>query len=248
MLSLSQEETIHRIWLYRVLTAIVDEPDLQELYFKGGTAAAMLNYLDRFSIDLDFDYQGPVTDIPKVRQTLKKIFKRLGLEIKDESQKVPQFFLKYPASARTDRNTLKVDVNLLVPKANKYEIKKLIDIDRLVYCQTKETMFANKLVAVLDRYKKNNSLAGRDIYDIHHFFLNGFKYNSEVIKERSGLNQGDFFIKLKNFIISKVTNTILDQDLNMLLPYDKFKKIRKILKSEVLFFINEEIKNLEKGL
>ena len=42
----------------------------------------------------------------------------------------------------------------------------------------------------------------------------------------------DFFKKLKKFITEKITNTILDQDLNQLLPYDKFKQIRKTLKDE----------------
>ncbi|HIP71371.1 MAG TPA: hypothetical protein EYH05_08260, partial [Anaerolineae bacterium] len=46
----------HRIQLTRLLTEILDDPYLAaSLYFKGGTCAAMLGYLDRFSVDLDFD-------------------------------------------------------------------------------------------------------------------------------------------------------------------------------------------------
>lgn len=237
-------EIIHKIWLYRILTAIVDNPNLQELYFKGGTCAALLGYLDRFSVDLDFDYLGSRHQIPKIRLELKKIFKNLDLEIKNESQKVPQFFLRYPTQAQGERNTIKIDITFPPPRANKYEAKRLVDIDRIVYCQSRETMFANKLVAVLDRYKRNKSIAGRDIYDIHYYFLNGYQYDSEVIKERTGWELKAFFIKLKKFIETKITTTIINQDLNMLLSYDRFKKIRKILKPEVLLFINEEIKNL----
>lgn len=40
----------------RLLIEIVDQPVLaHNLVFKGGTCAGMLGYLDRFSVDLDFD-------------------------------------------------------------------------------------------------------------------------------------------------------------------------------------------------
>ena len=42
---------------YRLLSAIYDNQILAgSLYFKGGTCVAMQGLLDRFSIDLDFDY------------------------------------------------------------------------------------------------------------------------------------------------------------------------------------------------
>jgi predicted nucleotidyltransferase component of viral defense system len=244
MITLNSQDAIHKAWLYRVLIAIVDNDNLHDLYFKGGTCAAMAGFLDRFSVDLDFDYVGKPEDLIKVRSDLEKVFKNLGLEIKDSSVKVPQFFLKYQAKDISGRNTLKIDITFPAPKANVYEPIKLVDIGRTVVCQNISTMFANKLVAILDRFERNNSIAGRDIYDIHHFFLNGYDYNKDVITERTGLNLIDFFKKLSAFIDEHITENILNQDLNPLIPYERFARFRKVLKSETLMFIDDEIKRL----
>ena len=67
----NQYDNIHKAWLYRVLEAIASDQYLSSvLYFKGGTCASMLGWLDRFSIDLDFDYGGKVEDIQKTRDSL----------------------------------------------------------------------------------------------------------------------------------------------------------------------------------
>lgn len=245
MITLNPQDAIHKAWLYRVLIAIVDNPNLHSLRFKGGTCASMMGVLDRFSLDLDFDHVGSKGDLVQVRCELEKIFKDLGLEIKDASVKVPQFFLKYPTKNSSDRNTLKIDVNFPPPKANVYEPIRLVDISRVVICQNTSTMFANKLVAVTDRFKRNNSIAGRDIYDICHFFLNAYDYNKEVIIERTGLSLIDFFKELLVFINEHVTETILSQDLNQLIPYDQFIKIRKVLKRETLMLLSDEIERLK---
>ena len=71
--------------------------------------------------------------------------------------------------------------------------------------------------------------------------MQGFKYNKEVIKERRGQEVSEFFSDLIQFIKDKITKTIIDQDLNTLLPYEKFKKIRKIIKQETLVFLNDEL-------
>lgn len=237
----SKKDAIHRAWLYRILSAIYDNQFLAAtLYFKGGTAAAIRGFLDRFSVDLDFDFIGDDKDIPKARKELEKIFKKLGLEIKDQSKIIPQYFLKYPNKAG-ERNTIKIDATTFKIKANKYEQVRLTDIDRIATCQSIETMFANKLVALIDRYEQNGVIAGRDLYDIHYFFMAGYEYDKDVIKERRGVEVKIFLSKLISFIEKKVTNTVIDQDLNMLLNPEKFKQIRKILKKEILMFLKNEI-------
>ena len=245
MITLNAQDAIHKAWLYRVLIAIVDNPKLHSLCFKGGTCASMAGFLDRFSVDLDFDYVGEKKDLSKIRTELEKIFKDLDLKIDDVSKKVPQYFLKYQNNDIRGRNTLKIDITFPAPQANIYEPIKLVDINRVVVCQNISTMFANKLVAVLDRFERHNSIAGRDIYDIHYFFINAYDYNKEVIVERTGLNVLDFFKKLSSFIDEHITETILNQDLNNLLSYEKFNKLRKVLKRETLMFLNDEIKRLE---
>lgn len=241
------KDAIHKAWMYRVLAAICDQAELAAiLRFKGGTCAAMRGLSDRFSIDLDFDYTGAEKDLTVARKELETVFRRLGLAIKDKSALVPQYFLKYPAPAESGRNTLKIDITFPPPAANRYETVRLGEIDRVIDCQTVETMFANKLVAFFERYEKHGSIAGRDLYDIHHFFMNGYGYEPAVIIERRG--GGDvqgFFRRLLGFIDEKITDTIIDQDINMLLERGQFSRIRKILKTETMIFLRDEIGRLE---
>ena len=227
--------------MYRVLTSIVDTPELAKtLRFKGGTCAAMRGFLNRFSVDLDFDIIADKCELPRLRKKCELIFEKSPLEIKDQSSNTLQFFLKYPAGKR-ERNSLKIDCLIPPPKANKYELIYLPDIDRMVWCQTRETMVANKLVAPLDRFEKNGSIAGRDIFDIHAFLFQGFSYNSNVIVERRNQNISDFFEILIDFINNNITMKTIDQDLNPLLSIDVFKSIRKNLKTETIMLLKTEL-------
>lgn len=241
------KDAIHKAWLYRLLTKIYDNQILANtLYFKGGTCAAMIGALDRFSIDLDFDYTGKNEDVLMIRKNLEAIFDELELSIKDQSKNIPQYFLKYPTQDNNLRNTIKIDITFPHPQVNAYQPFRLVDIDRIVICQTVETMFANKLVALIDRYEHSESIAGRDLYDIHYFFISSFRYNQDVIVERRKKNLELFFKELVKFIEKHITQTIINQDLNYLLPNEKFQKIRLILKQEVLMFLKDEIERIKK--
>jgi len=239
------EDAIHKAWLYRLLSALVDDMLLASvLRFKGGTCAAILGYLDRFSVNLDFDLvKTSVDTLPSVREKMEAVFNDLGLEIKDASTNTAQYFLRYPVVGG-GRNSLKVDVTFPPVAANTYQTVRLSEIDRLVVCQTVETMFANKLVALIDRYEKKEALAGRDMYDIHHFFLRGFRYTEEVIRERRGTDIETFFEQLIDFVGKHVTEKMLTEDLNPLLPYAEFSKLRKVLKQETLMFLHDELKRV----
>lgn len=234
------KEALHKAMMYRCLIGILDEKPLRNsLYFRGGTAAAMLGWLDRFSIDLDFDLK-PGTNKKKIREALNKVFKKLQLDLKDETTKELFFVLKYEAP-KGMRNTLKVGIVDEAIKANVYQPSYLTEITRYALCQTKETMFANKLVAVTDRYNKYKTTAGRDIYDIHHFFIRGFSYIEKVIEERTRRNPKKYLTILADFIEKKVTEKHLFEDLNFLLPQDKFDAIIKSLKIETIALIRDEI-------
>lgn len=230
----------HKAQLYRLLMEILDDPQLAAgCYFKGGTCAAMCGFLDRFSVDLDFDLAHDQDRIV-IEKRLLYVFEKLDLEIKDRSQQVLQFFLKYPAPPG-ERNTLKLDVLPNETRSNQYTQVYLIDVDRYAICQTQATLFANKLVAPLDRFERNGSIAGRDIYDIHHYFLQGYEYNPDVIEERRGNSSVDYLQELLLFIEKRITQTVINQDLNVLLEPRKFQQIRKALKAEVIMFIKDAI-------
>lgn len=245
MLLPRKEDTIHKAWLYRLLTAISDHSNLAEkLRFQGGTCSAMRGFIDRFSVDLDFDLILKKEEITGIRKELEIIFEKLGLQIKDKSSVVPQYFLKYPAG-NNSRNTIKIDAIWPPPKANKYESVLLPEIDRVLKCQTRDTLVANKMVALMERHEKSGSVAGRDVFDLHTYFLKGFDYNDEVIKERRGKDPKEFIFDLIHFVEKNVTQTLIDQDLNHLLPNREFQKIRKILKQEVIMFLKDELKRRE---
>jgi predicted nucleotidyltransferase component of viral defense system len=73
------KDAIHKAWLYRLLKAFYSDHLISKhLYFKGGTCAAMLCYLDRFSIDLDFDFIGEKDQIDEVQVAIEKIFNLAG--------------------------------------------------------------------------------------------------------------------------------------------------------------------------
>jgi predicted nucleotidyltransferase component of viral defense system len=245
MVLTSTEKTRHEAYLIRLFTEIVDNPYLaQEAFFKGGTCARWLGWLDRFSVDLDFDLSEKA-DFSRVDKELRKIFQRLDFEIKDSSQKEMQFFLKYPAPDN-QRNTLKLELLRQGFQSNQYGAFYLELAGRSAICQTSETMFAHKLVAPLDRYQKHGTIAGRDIYDIHHFFMKDMKYSSDVIVERRGLTVLEHLTELLTFIQEKVTQRKLDEDLNILLEPEHFNRVRKFLKKEVERFIDNEIKKESK--
>lgn len=229
----------HKAQLFRLLTEILDSEVAKTIYFKGGSAAAMLGFLDRFSVDLDFDLK-PNADKKAIDKNLRKIFKALDFKISQKSNKSLFYLVKYSAKPGL-RNTIKLSLIDTALKSNTYSSFYLGEIDRFAFCQTPDTMFANKLVAVTDRYKKHKMIAGRDIYDIHHFFLSGFHYNEAVIKERTGKQPASYLKDLIKFIDSKVTDKIINEDLSFLLTHEKFQLIRKVLKRETLMFLKNAI-------
>src|SRR4030066_929338 len=104
------DDAIHKSYLNRILIEICDNPDLpSELVFKGGTAAAMLGYLDRFSVDLDFDLvEGLPAD--KIKLNLNDIFASLDLDVVKEFDRAIMYEVKYQGEGG-GRSRLKVSVN-----------------------------------------------------------------------------------------------------------------------------------------
>jgi len=245
MINFSQQRAYHKAQLYRLLIRLLDDTEIaSNIFFKGGTCSTMLGFLDRFSVDLDFDLKKR-SNKNKLRKRLYKVFNDLNLKIKDESKNALQFFLLYQAP-EGQRNTIKLDILDNPFETIDYHPQYLKDIDRMAICQTKESIIANKLVAITDRYKKRKTIAGRDVYDIHFFLSHGFNYKKEIIKERTNKSVLLYLQELKMFIRTKITQKIINQDLNFLLSYKQFNSIRKTLKIETLMLIEDEIKYLKK--
>ena len=243
MINPKQSRAYHKIQLYRLLTKLIDDREISlNIFFKGGTCSSMLGFLDRFSVDLDFDLNKN-SDKKKIRKRLYLIFKELNLTIKDESKEALQFFLKYEAPSGR-RNTIKLEIIDNPFKSIDYKPQYFKEIDRTIICQTIDSMFANKLVALTDRFKKRKTIAGRDVYDIHYFFSNGYSYKKQIIEERTKKKVIDYLKELKEFIEKRITQKIINQDLNLLLSDKKFQMIRRTLKTEVLMLIKDEIESV----
>jgi predicted nucleotidyltransferase component of viral defense system len=117
MIILRPEDALHKSHLNRLLIEIIDRPILaHNLAFKGGTCASMLGFLDRFSVDLDFDML-PNSDETLLRQELHQVIDSLELKIIGELDKVLFFQLRYPSDPRK-RSTIKISANSLPVKAN----------------------------------------------------------------------------------------------------------------------------------
>ncbi len=240
MIALRPEDILHKSYMDRLLIELIDNPHVsQYLAFKGGTCAAMLGFLDRFSVDLDFDLLDK-TQAAKLREEFHIIFKKLSFTVAKEYDKILFFQVKYPHENRGQRNTLKISAHDIPAAANDYTVAYFKEIDRLMKSQTIETMFANKLVAVTDRYAKYKTIAGRDIFDIHHFFMQGYKYKGAIIQERTGLQPNEYIIRLIAFIRKYLTQTVISEDLNTLLPADHFQQVRKVLLPETILFLENE--------
>lgn len=239
MLDIRPEDAIHKSYLNRLLIEIIDRPAMaHNLAFKGGACASMLGYLDRFSVDLDFDVFKNA-DEAVLRNEFHQVFEYLGLTVINELAQGLFFHLRYPNDPGK-RSNMKIGASNMKVNENQYQVQYLAEIDRLFTCQTVETMFANKLVAVMDRYQNHQTVAGRDIYDIHYFFIHGYAYHEPIIQERTGLAPKVYIGKLIEFIKKHVTQTVINEDLNILLPYKRFQQIRKILIPETLSLLERE--------
>lgn len=172
----------HRQILFQVLKEIFESDFSKFIALKWWTACYFLHSLDRFSTDLDFDLIDTTQNVDeKMINILKKYW-----EIKNGNK----IILSY---SQNDDN-IKVDINRNIWKNNTYEIKNFFGIDMRV--QTKETIFANKLVALTERN------TNRDIYDVYFFFKNMWDINEKIIIERTWKTKKE----LLEIILNKLKN------------------------------------------
>lgn len=243
MINLNPSDAAHRSAMYKILIAVADDPTLSHgLIFKGGTAAAMLGYLDRFSVDLDFDRMENATHA-SIENRLETAFSELSLPIVQKHPKVLMYRVRY-SDKPNERTTVKVSVNEELVASSQYAPQYLADIDRTMICQTKDTMVASKFIALTGRFTKHKEVAGRDVYDIHEFLLRGYPYNNDLIRERTGVSSKEYISTIMTFIQTHVTQRIIDEDLNILLAPATFGAIRKVLVPETLTLLRGELSKL----
>lgn len=165
----------HKQVLSKLLIDLARQKSLSSrLGFKGGTALFFFYALDRFSIDLDFDWIGDDEDfdISLIDSVVEK-----NLKILDKQRK--RYTLFWLGSYEKGLQIIKVEINLR-KFPNQYEIKDFRGYSTWV--MKAEYMLAHKLCAVLDR----KSLQNRDLYDVWFMLEKDFSINKEIVKLRTG--------------------------------------------------------------
>jgi predicted nucleotidyltransferase component of viral defense system len=146
------------------------------LGFKGGTAARLFYGLNRDSFDLDFDLL--------VESQEQLVFSRIheiaGNYGQIVSSKIKRFNLLNVISYDTKAQNIKIEVNRR-DFGSRFEVKTLLGISMLV--MVREDMFANKLVALLERFGKTS----RDLYDVWYFLNNDWPINKKIVEQRLGV-------------------------------------------------------------
>ncbi len=182
----------HREIMYNILKDIYNWDLRKVLAFKWWTCAYFLYWLDRFSTDLDFDLIWKDDDLDfKLIQILNRYWK-----IKEWQKRLILSYWK------KDYN-IKIELSRNFSVENNYKIVNFFGTD--IKVQNKETMFANKLVALSDRF------LNRDIYDVYFFLKNMWGINEEVLYERTKKTKEELFSEvIKKLEILPKNYKILD--------------------------------------
>lgn len=214
----------HRKYMYEFIKEFFVLPQSSDYAFKGGTMAYFLYNLDRFSTDIDIDCLQGLPSL-EFQKEIEKLIQSLG-KIK-EFQSFRNMYRYIFSYGESDHN-IKIEFNERIRKANKYETANFFGIPLQV--MEKSTMFANKLVALVNRPK----LATRDLWDIRFFFKNNFPINTEVIEERTEKNIKNFIQDLIVFLDTKCNKSVVvDANLGIVLTDQQKRWAKKYLVSEV---------------
>jgi len=222
----------HRSIMIQILKDIYTDTTIGPvLGFKGGTAAYLFYDLNRFSIDLDFD----LLDQSKEDYVFEKIgviLEKYGIFRDKQKKRHTLFFM---ISYEESLQNIKVEINRR-EFLSKYETRILLGISMLV--MIKDDMFANKLLAMVDRIGKTN----RDIFDVWFFFKNNWDFNREIIERQSGMSSSDFLQKAINVLDAMSDSNIL-AGLGELLDEKQKAWVKKYLKNDTLFLLRLALDN-----
>lgn len=223
----------HRKILFEIIKDIYNSPIAAWLGFKGGTMLYFFYGLDRFSVDLDFDLLN-ADRTPEVFAEVKKILKKYGT-IEDAMDK--NFTLLFELRYEAGQQSVKVEINKRVTKADSYETKNFYGTE--VKVLSIADSFAHKLIAAMNR----KAVANRDFYDIWFLFKKGFVPNESVIQEISGKNSREYCADLAIFIENNFSKSNPLAGLGELVDEKQKSWIKKFLKRELQAQVDFFIEN-----
>ena len=209
---------MHRIIMLSIIQDIFKSKIGKYFWFKWWTACYFLYWLDRFSTDLDFDL---LDENQHIDEQL--------IDIVSKYWKIKKWNKIEISYWEKDVN-IKIDVNRHIWKENRYEVLNLYWTPLSV--QTKDTIFANKLVAYYERW------TNRDIYDIYFFLKNGFDINEWVVFERTGMSVNKLLEETKNKLLKLPKNYKILDWLWEVLSLEQQNYTKNFLVRDLIWFID----------
>lgn len=222
----------HKIIMVRILKDIYQDILISPfLGFKGGTACHLFYGLNRYSVDLDFDLLKP--ELKKtIFQEIEKIAKKHATIKEKYIKKNTIFFL---LSYGEKEHNIKIEISTRSFK-NHYQILNYLGISMLV--MKKEDIFANKLIALLERKRTAN----RDLFDLYYFFSEHWDINEDIIRLRTGYGLKECLKKCLQ-VVQKVNNKQILQGLGEFIDEKQKTWVKENLKKEVIFFLKFYLEN-----
>ena len=201
------------------------------LGFKGGTAAYLFYELDRFSVDLDFD----LIDAEKEEYVFERIEKILTAYGKIKTKRRKHFTIFFELSYGDEDHNVKVEINRR-RFGSTYEVTSYFGISMKV--MTREDMFANKIVAMYERFGRTN----RDIYDVWFFFQKNWHINKVIVEQRTNMKFREFLATCIE-MLEKIPNRTILAGMGELLDVKQKSWAKAKLKTEALFFMKLMLSN-----
>ncbi len=191
--------------------------------------AYLIYQLTRFSTDIDID----ILDIKKeeqIIQGIREILLKYG-EIKNETlgKTIHRWIFRYDERSMN----IKIELNKRIWQNNKYNHKNIENTQ--ILCMTKECIFANKLVALSERFYS------RDLYDVYFFFSQNFPICNAIIYERTGLNTKKFLQQLTKDLPKHFTENSVLTGLGEILDDKQKLRVKKFLLKDTIEKIKTHI-------
>ena len=202
----------------RIIYSLYSAEESRELSFIGGTSLRLLQGLDRFSEDLDFDNLGlPFSSVKNVFGNIASQLKREGLELqyamkKTDSSGIGQF--RFPellfslgiSSHRDEKLTVKIDYTTPREKPQtQFAILSRFGFVQNVLTNTMEALLAEKIRAIFTR----KDLQPRDFYDVVWLLARNIQPDTAILSSLNIKSGKEAFEKLDELFTKRVQPNLL---------------------------------------
>lgn len=226
----------HRNIMKNILISIYKNFDLwTSLVFKWWTAVYFLYWLDRFSTDLDFDLllEKNLLSDEQILGKINNILSKYGNVKRSYNKRYTIFSL---LSYDDIDHNIKIEIS---KRGVSWKYEKITWLSVPILVMTKESIFTNKLFALLSRIQ----LANRDIYDIYFFFQNNIDFDIDLLERKVWKSYIEYFSDIVEFL-EKIPKThsildwlwdVLDEDKKIFVKNDLLNELIWIFKFRIEF-------------